>query len=147
MRNRSQSTHNNVSNFKSLKGTILAWWLKFSKINLAGLMFYPCQLIKGWLISSGHRAQLNRISKGHLLRSICIITLSTIEKSQEKTICLQISAVCAIIMQKMSMISFHWRFMYLSVLGKHKKISMSHSRNLMLYLLRLKSIRIRFSKK
>jgi len=147
MRNRSQSIHNNVSNFRSLKGTILVWWQKFSKINLGGLMSYPCHLIKGWLISSGHRAQLNRISKGRLLRSICIITLSTIEKSQEKTICSQISAVCAIIMEKMSMISFHWRFMCLLVQGKHKKISMSHLRSLMLFLLRLKSIRIRCSKK
>jgi hypothetical protein len=107
MRKQPQSIRSNASNFRLLKATILAWLQGSFQINLAGLTSYLCQLIKDWLISSGHHARLNKISKDPLLRSICIITSNTIEKSQEKTISSQISAVCAIITEKMCMISFH----------------------------------------
>jgi hypothetical protein len=106
MRKQPQSIRSNASNFRLLKEIILGWLQGSFQINLAGLTSYLCQLIKDWLISSGHHARLNKISKDLLLRSICIITSNTIEKLQEKTISSQISAVCAIITEKMCMISF-----------------------------------------
>jgi hypothetical protein len=125
MRKQPQSIRSNASNFRLLKEIILGWLQGSFQINLAGLTSYLCQLIKDWLISSGHHARLNKISKDLLLRSICIITSNTIEKLQEKTISSQISAVCAIITEKMCMISFHSLFMSLSVLEKLKKTWMS----------------------